>query len=57
MFLLITFFLNIDNPKARLIGDRVCRTLGEELLRSHSKYELNEFLRVWQESVPPGIEC
>lgn len=33
----------------------VCRFLGETLLKTMGKFNLREFLKVWQESVPEGL--
>ncbi|CAL8102233.1 unnamed protein product [Orchesella dallaii] len=35
--------------------DAVCRFFGETLLKSMGKFNLREFLKVWQESVPEGL--
>lgn len=34
--------------------EKVCRFLGETLLKSMGKFNMKEFLTVWQESVPEG---
>nr|XP_053651170.1 sister chromatid cohesion protein DCC1-like [Cherax quadricarinatus] len=37
-----------------LQDDKVCRLCAEVLLKSADKYNLNEFLNIWQQSVPEG---
>ncbi|KAJ8869660.1 hypothetical protein PR048_028653 [Dryococelus australis] len=44
---------NIDHLY-RLREDRVCRILAEVLLRAAGKFNLQEFLTAWQQSVPEG---
>ncbi|ODN04174.1 Sister chromatid cohesion protein DCC1 [Orchesella cincta] len=34
----------------------VCRFVGETLLKSMGKFNLREFMKVWQESVPEGLK-
>lgn len=38
-----------------LQDDKVCRLCAEVLLKSADKYNLNEFLSIWQQSVPEGM--
>lgn len=38
-----------------LQDDKVCRLCAEVLLKSADKYNLNEFLNIWQQSVPEGL--
>nr|XP_045599029.1 sister chromatid cohesion protein DCC1-like isoform X1 [Procambarus clarkii] len=38
-----------------LHDDKVCRLCAEVLLKSADKYNLNEFLSIWQQSVPEGL--
>ncbi|XP_071531975.1 sister chromatid cohesion protein DCC1 isoform X1 [Panulirus ornatus] len=38
-----------------LRDDKVCRLCAEVLLRSADKYNLHEFLSIWQQSVPEGL--
>lgn len=39
----------------KLIENRVCRIMGEVLLRSNPQFALTEFLKPWQDSVPEGM--
>ncbi|XKL59219.1 hypothetical protein PGB90_000235 [Kerria lacca] len=39
----------------RLIENKVCRIIGEELLKPTTTFEFNDFLRAWQGSVPEGL--
>ncbi|KAK4315020.1 hypothetical protein Pmani_013724 [Petrolisthes manimaculis] len=38
-----------------LQDDKICRLCAEVLLKSADKYNLNEFLSIWQQSVPEGL--
>uniref|UniRef100_A0A8D9AZH6 Sister chromatid cohesion protein DCC1 n=2 Tax=Cacopsylla melanoneura TaxID=428564 RepID=A0A8D9AZH6_9HEMI len=42
-------------PYYCLIEDKICRLIGEALLRPTEKFILSEFLSVWQSSVPEGL--
>ncbi len=39
----------------KLIEHKICRILGEELLKPTSRFELTAFLKAWQQCVPEGI--
>ncbi|XP_021914088.1 sister chromatid cohesion protein DCC1 isoform X2 [Zootermopsis nevadensis] len=43
-------------PLYRLLEARVCRFLAEVLLRQAGKFNLEEFLLSWQQSVPEGMQ-
>ncbi|CAG5116527.1 unnamed protein product [Candidula unifasciata] len=48
-----------DNSKSdvvRLSEDKICRHYAELCLRNSGKFNLNDFLRAWQESVPHGMK-
>ncbi|KAK7490469.1 hypothetical protein BaRGS_00018255 [Batillaria attramentaria] len=40
----------------RLDEDQVCQFYAEVCLRNAGKFNLNEFLQVWEQSVPPGMK-
>lgn len=40
--------------KYTYVENKVCKFLGETLLKRMGKFNLKEFLKVWQESVPEG---
>lgn len=47
-----------ENPNQNtctLRDDRICKVLGEVLLRPAGKWNLQEFLTAWQQSVPEGM--
>ncbi|KAJ1527032.1 hypothetical protein ONE63_008576 [Megalurothrips usitatus] len=46
---------NPDKQTSTLREDRVCRFLGEVLLRPAGKFNLQDFLSAWQQSVPEGM--
>ncbi|XP_059485151.1 sister chromatid cohesion protein DCC1 [Neocloeon triangulifer] len=51
--------LNYEKPGLGyyiLKKDKVCRMVAESILKAARKFNLNEFLPVWQESVIPGLE-
>lgn len=43
------------DPLYTLQDDKVCRLCAEVLLKSADKYNLSEFLSIWQQSVPEGM--
>lgn len=38
----------------KLVENRVCRLLGEALLKPSTRFILIDFLKAWQDSVPEG---
>lgn len=40
----------------KLKADKVCRFLAEALLRSLNRFNLKDFLKAWQDSVPEGLK-
>ncbi|XP_034242645.1 sister chromatid cohesion protein DCC1 isoform X2 [Thrips palmi] len=46
---------NSDGLTCTLRDDRICRYLGEVLLRPAGKFNLRDFLSAWQQSVPEGM--
>lgn len=44
----------LDNHLVKLIEDRICRLSGEVLLKETPHFGLQEFLKMWQDSVPEG---
>ncbi|XP_021914090.1 sister chromatid cohesion protein DCC1 isoform X4 [Zootermopsis nevadensis] len=51
----MAFCIN-GEPLYRLLEARVCRFLAEVLLRQAGKFNLEEFLLSWQQSVPEGMQ-
>ncbi|XP_075747350.1 sister chromatid cohesion protein DCC1 [Rhipicephalus microplus] len=47
---------NIDDEFYTLNGDIICKATADVLLRSVEKFNLSEFLEVWQNSVPEGVQ-
>ncbi|KAK3915302.1 Sister chromatid cohesion protein DCC1 [Frankliniella fusca] len=48
-------FENPGENTCTLREDRICKVLGEVLLRPAGKWNLQEFLTAWQQSVPEGM--
>lgn len=48
---------NNDDEFYSLNGDAIAKTTAEVLLRSVEKFNLAEFLEVWQNSVPLGVQA
>ncbi|XP_014282167.1 sister chromatid cohesion protein DCC1 isoform X1 [Halyomorpha halys] len=44
-----------DDELFKLVEFKICRFLGTYLLRTVEKFNLNDFLRTWRDSVPEGM--
>lgn len=49
-----TYYLFTGDELFKLVEYKVCRFLGSYLLRPVEKFNLDDFLRTWQDSVPEG---
>ncbi|BFY99517.1 hypothetical protein BsWGS_02557 [Bradybaena similaris] len=47
---------NSNTGVIRLSEDKICRHYAELCLRNSGKFNLNDFLRAWRESVPDGMK-
>jgi len=44
-----------DDDVCSMQENEVCRLMGEVLLKSAGRFNLQEFLRIWQQTVPEGL--
>lgn len=54
---LVSVYGEINKPKCSFTERKLSRFFAEMLLQTADSFDLNDFMKVWQDTMPPGIQA